>query len=71
MKLPAQAPGPARDPTDRRLAAALLESIVYELSHDLGVVEHDAPPYLLVQVEDRPKRPVRTSGRCLIPGRGR
>jgi hypothetical protein len=42
MNVPAQAPGPARDPTDRRLATALLESSLYELSHDLGVVEHDA-----------------------------
>ena len=36
------APGGAREPTDRGLALTLLEPAVHQLSHDLGVVEHDA-----------------------------
>ncbi len=38
------APTEAHEPTGRRLVPPLLEPTVYQLSHDLGVVDHGAPP---------------------------
>src|SRR5207244_464390 len=59
------APGETHEATGRRIVPTLLEPAVYQLSHDLGVVDHDAPPTCGYRFQDRAKTPVSASGRRL------